>query len=244
MATKLGQTVPLPPNALPPWHVEVAQLLEEHHMVAWAHLPADRARFGLELADALTQFDDTQVCQLHGAHISDIFSFCNQLERAMGDDRIRRSIDARGGVVDALRRRPQPIRGRAIRRRFYLWHDADVMLRADHKLFGRLVDAIAGVAAEAEYASEDMLLLHRAIFIGAPSLDVYAEDPRGQFSSWLSEESEVPLWRVVSGLDVPPFIRYRIEPVLRDEKVPLVEAPTALVPVVRKRRARSGKLGR
>ncbi len=201
---------------LPSWQVEAAQLLEEHHLVAWGHDPRDRARFGTELAEYLRGLGDTQVCVLQGRMIKDIYSFCNCLERAIGFDRIRRTVDKDGGIVGALRRRLTPSGGRPIKRRYYIWQDAHVLLRADHRLFGRLVDAIAGVAAEAEYASEDMLLLQRAVFVGTPSLDVYAEDPQGQFRSWWMEEREEPLWRVVSGVEAPPFLRYRIEAELGD----------------------------
>src|SRR6185436_4567590 len=121
MAAKARHTGSTPAPST--WQAEIAQLLEEHHMVAWGYRTEDCARFGSELAEVLARFDDTQVCQLQGRHISDIFTFCSQLERAIGEGRIRRSIDAKGGIVDALRRRPQPIKGRAIRRRFYLWHD-------------------------------------------------------------------------------------------------------------------------
>jgi hypothetical protein len=162
------------------------------------------------MADHLESFGDARVCQLQGAAIFDIFSFCSQLEPALGVKRVRRSIEARGGVLDALRSAPEP--GEAVKRRFYVWHDAHILLKHDHQLFGRLVDAFAGVAAEAEYASEDRLVLHRALFIGTPALDVYAEDARGQFRTWLSENGEVPLWSVVSGLRRPPVVRYAIDP--------------------------------
>lgn len=209
MSAQIRQTGGL--GDLPAWQAEVAQLLEEHHLVAWSPRPGERLRFGQGLGLYLESFEDTEVCWLQGEYVADIFSFCNQLERVLGGERIRRSVDARGGIVDALRRRRTQASGKPYKRRFYVWSEAHVLLRHDHKLLGRLVDAIAGVAAEAEYASEDMLLIHRAIFVGAPSLDVYAEEPTGQFRTWLSEKGEVPLWRVVSGLREPPVLRYRIE---------------------------------
>ena len=129
---------------------------------------------------------------LDGSRITDLASFCNQLERAIGFDRIERRIDTPTGVVGTLRRRHTPRGEQPVKRRYYLWLDADVLLRRDHKLFGRLVDALAGVAAEHEYANEDLLLLQRAIFVGGPSLDMYAEDPRGQFRSWWSDDGEDP----------------------------------------------------
>jgi hypothetical protein len=217
MGADIGHVASLRVGSL--WQVEAAQLLEEHHLVAWAHLPAHRRRFGHDLAAHLGGMDDTQVCELPGAAVHDIFSFCNFLERQIRNDRIRRSIDAKGGIVDALRLVSD--RNRPLKRRFFIWHDADVMLRYDHRLFGRLADALMGVSAEMEYASEDLLLLQRVIFVGAPSLDVYAEDPRGQFRRWFSESGEEPLWATVTGVKSPPVLRYRIDPMFDEPLAPL-----------------------
>lgn len=203
--SKLSQVQP-PPS----WLGAAAQLLDEHHLVAWSGAEADRAAFARLLGEYLESFSDARVIRLQGSGITDIFSFCAQLQTALGLPRVRRSVEARGGVVDALRRAPESTP--AIKRRFYIWHDAHVLLNQDHRLFGRLVDALAGVAAEAEYATEDLLCLHRAVFIGSPALDMYAEDRRGQFRSWLREKGEVPLWRIVTGLKRPPIARYAIEP--------------------------------
>ncbi len=190
---------------------EPARLLEEHHLAAWSDDPVSRVRFGADLALLLNGIRDTQVCVLHGSQIRDLYSFCTQLERALGVARIRRSIDASHGVVDTLRRRHRAAEQTPQKRRFYLWHDAHVLLAADHVLFGRLVDALAGVAAEAEYATDDLLLIQRAVFIGTAALDMYAEDPRGQFRSWYREGREKPLWRVVTGVRRPPVLPYRID---------------------------------
>ena len=80
-----------------------------------------------------------------------------------------------------------------------------------HDDFGQIVDAMAGVAAEAEYVSDDLLLLHRAVFVGGSVLDVYAEDAKSQFQKWLVDEHGEPFWKVVTGLETPPFLRYRID---------------------------------
>lgn len=192
------------------WPLEVLQLLEEHHLCAWARSPDRRRKFGVDLAWHLSSIDDTQVCVLDGARITDLASFCNQLERAIGVARVERRIDTPNGVVGTLRRRITPKGQTPIKRRYYVWLDADTLLRRDHRLFGRLVDALAGVAAEHEFANEDLLLLQRTVFIGGPSLDMYAEDPRGQFRSWWSDDGEDPLWRVVTGVDAPKLLRYQI----------------------------------
>jgi len=86
-----------------------------------------------------------------------------------------------------------------------------VLLRKDHVLFGQIVDAMAGVAAEAEFVSDDMLLLHRSVFVGSTMLDVYADDAKGQFRRWLPDVHGEPFWQVVTGIKRPPFMRYRID---------------------------------
>ena len=70
-----------------------------------------------------------------------------------------------------------------------IWHEAHVLLREDPKLFGRAADAIMGVAAEHEFCSDDVLLIQPLAYSwGACSLEMYAEDPMGQFSTWYSED--------------------------------------------------------
>ncbi|MBC7834580.1 MAG: hypothetical protein H7Y88_05705 [Phycisphaerales bacterium] len=194
------------------WRVEIAQLLEEHHLVAWAHSARERLTFGADLATYLTSMADTEVCRLDGKYITDLESFVHQLQRVVHGPVMRLEIDGPRGVVAQLRRRDlagPP--GRALKRRYYIWQDADMLLRKDHRLFGKLVDALLGVAAEAEYASEDLLLIHRAVFVGAPSLDMYAEDNRGQFASWATEAGEEALWEVISGVERPPVLRFKID---------------------------------
>jgi len=193
-----------------PWQVQALQLLEEHHLCAWSASRDRRRKFGVDLAWHLAGLNDTQVCVFEGSKITDLSSFCSALERSLGFARIDRAIDTPPGVVGSLRRRLTPKGSEPIKQRFYLWLDADVLLRRDAQLFGRLVDAITGVAAESEYVSEDLLLLQRAIFVGGAALDVYAEDPRGQFSAWWSDDGEDPLWRVVTGVAAPKLHRYEI----------------------------------
>ncbi len=196
------------------WRVDVAQLLEEHHLVAWSHDQRERLVFGTLLGSYLRTLHDAEVWFLHGQEITDLESFCAQLERMIPGRPLHRAIDGPAGVIDFLRtRRPTLPGSPPTKIRYYIWQDANILLRHDHILFGRLVDAITGVAAESEYASEDLLLIHRGIFVGAPSLDAYAEDPRGQFRSWARERRERALWEVVTGLVCPPVLRYRIGPV-------------------------------
>jgi hypothetical protein len=201
----------LPIPDLHAWQVDVAQLLEEHHLVAWSHGQRERLIFSTGLADYLRTLHDVEVWSLHGQEITDLESFCAQLEAMIPGRPLRRSIDEVAGVVDFLRMRRPDIAGLSSTKvRYYIWQDANVLLRHDHVLFGRLVDAIAGVAAESEYVSEDLLLIHRGVFVGAPSIDAYAEDPQGQFRCWASERREPALWEIISGLPHPPVLRYHI----------------------------------
>lgn len=193
------------------WEAEVLQLLDEHHLVAWSEQPRLRIQFAAWLGRFVQLQPDTELCVLHGRWIDSLEAFCHQLERIIPGGRLERRVDGPGGVVALLRSRetapPQP----AIRHRYYIWHDADVLLRHDHRLFGRLVDALAGVAAEAEYASDDLLLIHRAAFIGGSVLERYASDPRGQFAAWCDDGRGEPFWQVVTGLPAPPFVRLQID---------------------------------
>lgn len=201
------------------WQTEALRLTEEHHLVVWSRKRRVRDDFLADLAPSLARLADTQVCILQGRLIEDMYSFCVQLEKAMGGGRIRRVIDGQDGVLQALRSRFSQTS--PIKRRFIIWQDADHLLKKDAKLFGRLVDAIAGVAAEHEYATEDLLVIQRGIFLGGPALDMYAEDERGQFRSWLSDDAEqessaneddlqLPLWSVITGLAAPSFVRHEI----------------------------------
>lgn len=218
MTAHLSQhLIPKEADSDPSCWLELGQLLEEHHLVAWSHSASDRARFGDDLAAHLAAMNDTEVCELNGCQITDLVSFCNQFERAIGNDRIRRSIDVPGGVIDALRSSLD--NDRHIKRRYFIWNDAHTLLKSDPRLFGRLVDTFTGVAAESEYASEDLLVIQRSVFIGAPSLDMYAEDATGQFRAWFSEDGEEPLWQCITGVDRPSVLRYQIDAGLGDRRL-------------------------
>lgn len=180
-------------------------------MSAWSVAPGRRVRFAVSLAQFLQAQRDTEVCCLYGRHITDLESFCYQLERAIPGPSLDCRVDGPNGVTALLRTR-ESFPGRpATKFRYYLWHDADILLRRDQALFGRLVDAIAGVAAEAEYASDDMLLLHRAVFVGGSALDDYAKDPTSQFRRWFDDGLGEPFWKVVTDLPKPPFRRFNVD---------------------------------
>jgi hypothetical protein len=193
------------------WQADVAQLLDESHLVAWSDAAALRTQFAVSLAHFLGSQNDTEVCVFYGKHITDLDSFCHQLERCLPGPGLERRIHGPRGAVNLLRARPS-FRGRIPSKyRYYIWHDADVLLRADSKLFGQVVDAISGVAAEAEYVSDDLLLIHRCVYVGGAILDIYAEDGKSQFNQWLDDGQGDPFWRVVTGVEAPTFTRYRID---------------------------------
>ncbi len=189
--------------------------LDEHHVVAWSADAQERVRYGAALQLHLGQFADTSILNIRGSEVSDLYSFCAHLSHAMGLERVRARIDGTspsgvGSVIEALRSRSPVEESQRIKHRFVIWHDAHVLLKADHRLFGRLVDALAGVAAEHEYCNEDLLLLQRVVFIGGPALSGYHEDERGQFRSWYREADEAPLWGVQSGVARPPVALMRL----------------------------------
>lgn len=196
---------------VPDWQPDVVQMLDDHHMVAWSESAPRRAQFAASLAQFLGAQRDVEVCVFYGRFITDLESFCHQLERALPADVLERRVDGPRGIVSLLRSRVS-FRGRPETKfRYYVWHDADVLMRADVALFGRLVDALAGVAAESEYVSDDLLLIHRAVLVGSPALDAYAGDPRGQCRAWYNDGQGEPFWRVVTGVARPPFVRFRVD---------------------------------
>jgi hypothetical protein len=199
------------PFAVANWQPDVVQMLDESHLVACSASARYRTYFAVLLSQFLQGLRDTEVCTLYGRFITDLESFCYQLERAIPGPALERRIDGPSGVTALLRSR-ETFRGRAASKyRFYVWHDANVLLESDERLFGRLVDAMAGVAAEAEYVSDDLLLIHRAVFVGATTLEDYSRKDRGQFQSWALDAFGDPFWQVVTGIEAPPVSRFLID---------------------------------
>ncbi|MBX3358244.1 MAG: hypothetical protein KF745_07435 [Phycisphaeraceae bacterium] len=202
------------------WPAELARRLEERHIAAWSRSRDDQALFAASFGDYLRSFPDTDVCEIDGRGVADLGVFCSRLRSGMsgvdpaGD--LRPSIDGPDGLVAFLRTRWSECAFPAVRRRFYLWHHADELLRADAALFGTIVDAITGVAAEAEYTGDDLLVIHRAVFVGSAALDMYAEDPRGQFRGWLREGQGRPLWQVITGVRRPRVAAFHIPHIVGD----------------------------
>ncbi len=192
-----------------PWQLACGQCLEERHVCAWSPSAVDRDHFVHDIQTMLSRIEGTEVCRVDGQSISTLAHLTQQLADTLNVGTILPSIDGRHGLVDALRRHPARD-GVPVRRRCIIWTDAHVLLRRDHRLFGRVIDAIMGVSGEGEFVDDDVLLLQRLILVGRPALDLYAEDPKGQLCSWYSESGETPFWKVITGLDCPPVARWRI----------------------------------
>ena len=208
-----------PPVLTEVWQPEVLQILDEEHLVAWSSSPEQRVRFASALTNFIDGLHDAEVFVLHGRFMLDIDSFCHQLERLIPGERLERRIDGPHGIVSMLRGRPVFPGRPASRYRFFIWHDADAMLNENPRLFGRLVDAMLGVAAESEFVDDDLLLLQRAVFVGGPSLERYAREPGSQFRSWFDDGHAEPFWRTVTGQRAPLARPLRIESLESDAEL-------------------------
>lgn len=198
-----------------PWPLDVLALLDEHHLCAWSDRPELRSEFQRGLVEHCCAIPSAEVLVLSGADIRSLDSFCNAVLTSLASGRASldfdASIDGKRGVCAALRAREHIP---AARQRFIIWVDAHVMLADAPADFGRAVDALLGTAAENEMVGDDLLLLQRVVFVGRAALDLYSEDPRGQFVRWFSERGEAPLWSVVTGLPRPRVRSARIESLL------------------------------
>jgi hypothetical protein len=197
------------------WQPEVLQLLDEHHLVACSERMRLRLDFGASLGRFLAAQGDTEVCHLQGRHIRCLDSLCDQFERQLPGPPLQRRIDGPAGLTALLRMREPSGPSRPSRWRFYVWHDAETLLRSDRVLFGRVVEALAGVAAESEYASDDLLLIQRCVLLGGDALSRYARDAHGQCRSWIRDDFDEPFWRVVTGVEAPRFKRLSIDALSR-----------------------------
>jgi|TARA_R110000782_G_scaffold175732_1_gene266848 hypothetical protein len=185
------------------WQPQVCQKLESHHLVAWSRDVRSRTRFAASLQSYLQTQPSTEVCVLHGRGVLDLDSFCGQLERQIVVDDLARTIDGPRGVVAALRSR-SAIPGRPTpRQRVLVWHDADVLERSRPRLFSQIVEAIAGVSAEQEFAGEPGVFVQRAVFLGSERLRDAAGRVGSCFRAW-GDEGGVAFWSLVTGLESPP----------------------------------------
>jgi hypothetical protein len=189
------------------WPEGIIQLLDDHHLVVLSDHAKTRRQFGTELAENLSLIADTQVIEVEGSGVVDLPSFCRQLEQKLTIPTILPNPWWRDmqSVINALRGACA-----GSKRRYFIWHGADALLEADVHLFGRVVNAFFGVAAECEHISLEPLVLLRVVFIGGAKLGAYAEDTSGQFCKWIEEEDS-PFWEVINVIDRPPVITYRVD---------------------------------
>lgn len=186
------------------WQPEVCSKLESHHLVAWSRDLRSRTRFAASLQSYLQAQPATEVCVLHGRSITDLESFCAQLERQVAVEDLARTVDGPRGVVAALRRRGVVPGRPAPRQRVIVWHDAEVLERARPGLFAELVEAVTGVSAELEFAGDGGLFVQRCVWLGPESLREAAKRPGSCFRAWTDEDGGVPFWSIVTGLTRPP----------------------------------------
>jgi len=185
------------------WQPEVLVELESHHIAAYSGDSAQRTRFGASLMQFLVAQAGTEVCVLHGRNILDLEGLCSQLERLIPVDKLARTVDGPKGLASFFRSRTAMHTRTPTRQRFFLWHDADVLLRNDPDLFGQVAEVIAGVSAELEYASDGALLIQRCIYLGGHRLAESARDADSMLNSWADEGPGVPFWSLVTGQGSP-----------------------------------------
>lgn len=188
------------------WQAEALSWTEQAHMVAWSASGAQRLAFATEMGQFIQAQGQMEVLPLYGRAIDSIESLCQQLERSIpgGGSPLARRINGPRGIASLLRSRDAMHPGLPSRHRYILWHDADALLRRDPRQFGTVLDAMMGVAAEAEYVTDDMLLLTRVILVGGKPLAEYAADGAGQLRQWLPGVGGEPFWSLVTGLERPP----------------------------------------
>lgn len=164
--------------------------------------------FAIALAEQLRTIADSQVCVLRGDRIDDLMTFGNELERSgLASDTAGGPVPPTvTGVIDALRSESV-----AARHQYFIWQDADNLLESNVRLFGQLANALMGVAAEREHVSAETLVLQRVVFVGGDKLGAYAEEPGGQFRTWFLENGTTPFWEVVSCVERPVVLTYRLD---------------------------------
>ncbi len=185
------------------WQPEMLVRLETHHVAAWSTDSALRTRFGVSLGQFLGAQTGTEVCVLHGRSIFDLEGLCAQLERLIPTETLARTVDGPKGLASILRSYGGGHPRTSIRQRFFLWHDADVLLRHNPELFGQVAEVIAGVSAELEYTCNGALMIQRCIYIGGHRLAQMARDANSMLNRWADDGPGVPFWSLVTGEESP-----------------------------------------
>ncbi|MCA9278149.1 MAG: hypothetical protein H6815_05080 [Phycisphaeraceae bacterium] len=215
MDVRVGQM----PRGQLSWEPEVVRLTDDAHVLAISQHERDRIGFASRLAGFLSRIPHTEVHHIYGQMARDLDSFCHQLERSLPATSISRRITGPGSIAWALRQRNETLGQLPARHRFHIWHDADALYQANPQLFAELVDTITGVSAEAEFVSDEPLLLQRLVVVGSPLLEPVFDNDAGPFHSWLDDEFPEPFWRVVTGVDRPDFVLLSIEALAKTARV-------------------------
>lgn len=191
---------------------DIPSLLDERHLVLWSRDLQRRERAADLVAASLRSVQDAQVVLLPGGVIHDLKTLRSHLDQALpsAEQRpLRATIEGSAGLLARLREAADPLPGHHhIKWRYYVWRDADVLLRASATAFSIMVDAVAGVAAEAEFASDDLLLIQRLVLIGGPSLQMAIEDPHGPLRTWRPGSP----WARLTRVEAPRFESREIPP--------------------------------
>lgn len=189
----------------PSWLNDVAQLLDDHHLVVLSEETDHRRQCVGALGTMLGEMTRTEVVIIDGARTHSLSDFVSTLSDHRPLD--TRPDDELHHVYAMLRsRQTEPMR------RYYLWNDADTLLESDITAFGRLVHALCSVAAEHEYLDDDNVIIERAIFLGGPKLGAYAEEPQGQFAQWRTDDpGGARLDEIQASLARPPVITFRVD---------------------------------
>lgn len=198
------------------WPADVQALLAEEHLAAWTPIARQATGFSASLRHYLALQPDTEVWSISGRTMTTLDDIAAALESTVPCGPISPTIDGPRGITEALRHRAGSGYGSLARFRYVLWTDVDEMLERDPDTFGALADALIGVAAESEYASDELLMIHRNVFVGGEALGEYASDPRGQLRRWRRDTpGQRPFWECVTQLPAPPVNVRRVERLLQ-----------------------------
>lgn len=167
---------------------DIAPRADDAHMVLWSRSLHRREETATDVTAELNRMGECQVVTLAGAVIHDLNSLRAALdEKLPADDgsAMKATIDGPVGLLARLRQAPRTFAdGRHIKYRYFVWRDADVLLRASPEAFAVFVDAVAGVAMESEFDPQAMLLIQRLFLIGGPALERCFHDAHGPLRAW------------------------------------------------------------
>ena len=182
---------------------EIAQFLDEHHLVVVGDDDARQRELVRALAAHLEAIADAEVIWIDGAAVTDLKSFMGELERGLRTG--QPTFESIADVVAALRSAPHNPR-----HQFFIWEHADELVERDPTLFGRLANAFFGVAAEREHITPGPLVLQRVVFVGGASLRTFAGTVDGPFRSWLIEDEAKSFWEMASCVPRPAVLTYEV----------------------------------